>query len=168
MEDSKLIKTTSNRNIMTRLGLTTLLGLSIASWNQTVLAASVTDTVSAAEAKTIPASEDQILHTDLIMLALKADFFNRRCRGISVNKDFNKVNRLFITKYSLTANNYIKTYINPDVRAEKQLQELEFKKELNKIGGCAKAREQGWRKQITDLFNELYRQAEQSTWYPEE
>jgi len=154
-----------------------LLGLTFISWqpiafaendvksNVETIAETPTEQPSSAQA---PIPPEQILHTDLVLLALKSDFFNHRCRGISVNKSFNKVNRLFITKYSLTANNYIKTFINADVKAEKHDQELEFKKELNKIGGCSAAVKQGWRKQINDLFNELYRQAEKSTWFPEE
>ena len=108
------------------------------------------------------------LHSALVLKALQVDFYNVRCRGISVAKNFNKVNRLYITKYSLTANNFIKNFINPDVRAEKQIQEIDFKKNLNQLGGCSKAKEQGWIKQIHDEFNHLYQQAEQSTWFPEE
>jgi len=108
------------------------------------------------------------LHSALVLKALQVDFYNIRCRGISVAKNFNKVNRLYITKYSLTANNFIKNFINPDVRAEKQIQEIDFKKNLNKLGGCSKAKEQGWIKQIHDEYKNLYQQAEQSTWFPEE
>ncbi len=111
---------------------------------------------------------EQSLHTALVLSALKVDFFNARCRGISVSKNFNKVNRLYITKYSLTANNYIKTYINADVRKEKSKQEIAFKKALNMVGGCAKAKQADWRKDINYEFNTLYKQAEQSTWFPEE
>ena len=107
------------------------------------------------------------LHSALVLKALQVDFYNVRCRGISVAKNFNKVNRLYITKYSLTANNFIKNFINPDVRAEKQIQEIDFKKNLNKLGGCSKAKEQGWIKQIHDEYKNLYQQAEQSTWFPE-
>ena len=132
-----------------------------------VLAMSLQAKVYAAD-NTAPISEEQALHTDLVLLAMKSDFYNRRCRGISVAKNFNKVNRLFITKYSLTANNYIKQYINPDVRQEKEIQEREFKKELNRVGGCNAARKNGWRSEISDLFHNLYQQAQKSTWFPEE
>ena len=76
------------------------------------------------------------------------------------------MNRLFITKYSLTANNYIKTYINEDVRAQKAALEIEFKRELNRVGGCAAAIDSGWRSQINDLYRELYLRAEKSVWFP--
>ncbi|BCN93174.1 hypothetical protein THMIRHAM_09590 [Thiomicrorhabdus immobilis] len=108
------------------------------------------------------------LHSELVLKALQLDFYNIRCRGTSVAKNFNKVNRLYITKYSITANNFIKDFINPDVRAEKEAQEIDFKKNLNRMGGCAKAKDQDWIKEIHDQFNELYQQAEQSAWYPEE
>lgn len=113
-------------------------------------------------------SAEQQLHSALILTALKVDFYNARCRGLSVAKDVNKVNRLYITKYSITANNYIKIYINEDVRKEKANQEIAFKKALSKIGGCSKAKQQGWVKSLRDEFNDLYEQAEKSTWYPEE
>jgi len=108
------------------------------------------------------------LHSDLVLKALQVDFYNVRCRGISVAKNFTKVNRLYITKYSLTANNFIKNYINQDVRAEKENQETAFKKNLNALGGCSGAREKGWIKEIHDQFGDLYKQAEKSTWFPEE
>jgi len=107
------------------------------------------------------------LHSDLVIKALQLDFYNNRCRGISVAKNFNKVNRLYITKYSITANNFIEQFINPDTRAEKEALKIDFKKNLNLIGGCAKARNQGWIKNIHDGFREQYKKAEKSAWYPE-
>ena len=107
------------------------------------------------------------LHSELVLTALQLDFYNNRCRGTSVAKNFNKVNRLYITKYSITANNFIKEFINQDVRAEKEAQEIEFKKNLNRLGGCAKAKDQDWIKEIHDTFRDLYQEAEKSTWFPE-
>lgn len=113
-------------------------------------------------------SPEQLLHSKLLLTALRLDFYNARCRGQSIAKHFNQVNRLYITKYSLTANNYIKTYINADVRKEKAQQEIAFKKDLSKIGGCAKAKNEGWVKSLRDAYNKQYLQAEQSSWFPEE
>ena len=113
-----------------------------------------------------PTFEAQTLHTNLVLIALKADYFNRRCRGISVNQNFNQVNRLFITKYSLTANNYIKNYINEDVRSEKQTLERTFKKELNQIGGCLAANKQDWRSKLNKEYQSLFSKAENSLWFP--
>ena len=105
------------------------------------------------------------LHSGLVLTAMQLDFYNNRCRGTSVAKNFNKVNRLYITKYSITANNFIKDFINQDVRAEKEAQEIEFKKNLNGLGGCAK--DQDWIKEIHDTFRDLYQEAEKSAWFPE-
>jgi len=107
------------------------------------------------------------LHSDLVIKALQLDFYNTRCRGISVAKNFNKVNRLYITKYSITANNFIEAFINPDARAEKEALQIDFKKNLNRLGGCAKAKDQDWIKEIHDTFREQYKKAEKSAWYPE-
>jgi len=146
-------------NALVRLSMLLLLTLSL----------SLTTLPSYAEAEQPPTiDKEQVLHTALVLSALKADFFSARCRGISVAKYFNKVNRLFITKYSLTANNYIKTYINADVRKEKGKQEITFKKALNMVGGCSKAKNADWKKIINNEFNSLFEQAEQSTWFPEE
>jgi len=125
-----------------------------------------TDT-QASQAESVQ-NPEQELHASLVLMALKLDFYNSRCRGLSVAKNFNQVNRLYITKYSLTANNFIKQYINNDVRQEKASQEIAFKKTLNSLGGCSKAKEQGWIKEIHDQFKTMLEQAEQSTWFPEE
>jgi hypothetical protein len=133
--------------------------LLIASWlltNSTVQAVEPQQSVSV----------EQKVHSDLIIIALKADFFNHTCRGISVNKNFNQVNRLFISKYSLTANNFIKQFINTNVSAEKQKQQTQFKRALAQIGGCTKARQNNWRNKINTEFRALFRQAERSSWYP--
>ena len=107
------------------------------------------------------------LHSELVLTALQLDFYNNRCRGTSVAKNFNKVNRLYITKYSITANNFIEEFINPDARAEKDAQEIDFKKNLNRLGGCSKAKDQDWIKEIHDNYRNLYRKAEKSAWFPE-
>ena len=65
-----------------------LLGLafiSLLSWQGTAFAETASEQPSTSA---VPISDDQLLHTDLVLLALKADFFNHRCRGISVNKNF--------------------------------------------------------------------------------
>lgn len=106
-------------------------------------------------------------HIDLIENALETDAYNKRCRGISVSKALNKVNRLYVTKYSLTANNFIKNYIDRDVRAIKADRQHSFNHRLNKIGGCKAAKDEGSVKQLKIEFKALYEQAEKSPWYPE-
>ena len=107
------------------------------------------------------------LHIDLIELALKTDSYNKRCRGISTAKNLNQVNRLYVTKYSLTSNNFIKHYINKDVRALKAERQQALNQLLAKIGGCQKAESQDWVQQLQPDFKRLYEQAEKSPWYPE-
>ncbi len=107
------------------------------------------------------------LHIDLIEVALKTDAYNKRCRGISTAKNLHQVNRLYVTKYSLTSNNFIKHYINEDVRALKIERQHTLNQLLAKLGGCQKAELQDWVKQLQPDFKSLYEQAEQSPWYPE-
>ena len=107
------------------------------------------------------------LHIDLIEMALKTDSYNERCRGISTAKTLNQVNRLYVTKYSLTANNFIKRYLDEDVKALKHQRQQSFNQLLAKIGGCQQAKSQGWVKQLQTDFKSQYEQAEKSPWYPE-
>ena len=107
------------------------------------------------------------LHIDLIETALKTDAYNKRCRGISTAKILHQVNRLYVTKYSITANNFIKHYINEDVKSLKIERQQSFNQLLAKIGGCQEAKSQGWVKQLQTDFKSLYEQAEKSPWYPE-
>lgn len=107
------------------------------------------------------------LHIDLIETALKTDAYNKRCRGISTAKILHQVNRLYVTKYSITANNFIKHYINEDVKSLKIERQQNFNQLLAKIGGCQEAKSQGWVRQLQTDFKSLYEQAEKSPWYPE-
>lgn len=107
------------------------------------------------------------LHIDLIEIALKTDSYNKRCRGISTAKLLHQVNRLYVTKYSLTANNFIESYINEDVRTLKTERQHTFNRWLAQIGGCQEAKSQDWGTQLKTEFKTLYEQAEKSPWYPE-
>ena len=109
----------------------------------------------------------EIEQTQLIEHALKYDYFGQRCRGSSLTKYFNKTNRLFLSKYGFTANNYIKDYINPEVDEYKSALKQAFLKTLIQSGDCKGARELNWRKQMNDDFNRLYEDVENSVWFPE-
>lgn len=109
----------------------------------------------------------EIEQTQLIKHALKYDYFGQRCRGSSLTKHFNQTNRLFLSKYGFTANNYIKDFINPEIDEFKAELKQEFLKSLIKIGDCRGARELNWRKQMNDEFNRLYDEVERSIWFPE-
>jgi len=106
-------------------------------------------------------------HIDLIEVALLTDSYNARCRGISVAKALNSVNRLYVTKYSLTANNFIKTYIAPNVKTLKIERKHRFNKMLNVLGGCQAAKSKDSIKRLKKHFKSLYETAENSPWYPE-
>ncbi len=120
-------------------------------------------------AEPISKTEDQALqnHIDLIEVALLTDSYNARCRGISIAKALNSVNRLYVTKYSLTANNFIKTYIDPDVKTLKIERKHRFNKMLNVLGGCQAAKSKDSIKRLKKHFKSLYETAEKSPWYPE-
>jgi hypothetical protein len=107
------------------------------------------------------------LHIDLMETALKTDWFNERCRGISMTKAFDKVNRLYVTKYSLTANNFIERYLDEDIEKLKQDRLQKFNKLLMKTGGCQAAKSQGWVDQLQTDFKNQYEQAQKSPWYVE-
>jgi len=106
-------------------------------------------------------------HIDLIEVALLTDSYNARCRGMSVAKALNSVNRLYVTKYSLTANNFIKTYIDPSVKNLKIERKHRFNKMLNVLGGCQAAKSKNSIKRLKKHFKSLYETAEKSPWYPE-
>ncbi|MCF6298808.1 MAG: hypothetical protein L3J01_02910 [Thiomicrorhabdus sp.] len=106
-------------------------------------------------------------HIDLIEIALLTDAYNKRCRGMSVSKSLNLVNRLYVTKYSLTANNFIKTYIEPNVKALKLERQHRFNKLLNELGGCQAVKKNGSIKLLKKHFRTQYETAEKSPWYPE-
>lgn len=107
-----------------------------------------------------------VLHSNLVKSALLNDAFGKRCRGRSVAKYFNKVNRLYITKYSVSANNYIESYIAPDFRDYKEDFEHLFSRSLAQKGGCGKAKDNDWDKQMLAEFKALFREVESSNWYP--
>ncbi len=106
-------------------------------------------------------------HIDLIEIALLTDAYNKRCRGISISKSLNQVNRLYVTKYSLTANNFIKTYIDANVKALKIERQHRFNKLLNELGGCQAVRKNGSIKLLKKHFRTQYEITEKSPWYPE-
>ncbi len=114
-------------------------------------------------------SKNQALqnHIDLIEIALLTDAYNVRCRGISVAKSLSQVNRLYVTKYGLTANNFIKTYIDPNVKTLKIERQHRFNKLLNVLGGCRAAKSKEAIRGLKKHFKTLYETVETSPWYPE-
>ncbi|WP_127470521.1 hypothetical protein [Thiomicrorhabdus aquaedulcis] len=110
---------------------------------------------------------DAALHTALIETAIRYDFYNKRCRGVSFDKHYDKVNRLFVTKYRLTAHNYVKRHLNQDIKVLKQALEHQLNEQLNQLSSCQNAKDQGLVDDLQNQFNQLYQQAEKSPWFPE-
>lgn len=107
------------------------------------------------------------LHIELVELALETDAYNKRCRGMSIAKALNQVNRLYVTKYSLTAHNFIKEYIDKDVRGVKSDRQHRFNEKLHDLGGCHGTNTRDALKALRKQFQTSYEQAEKSAWYPE-
>lgn len=111
--------------------------------------------------------QGQALHTKLVETALQYDTFNQRCRGVSAAKNKAAVNRLFIRKYRLTFNNYIKVYLTPDPReTENRVKDATIRK-IAEQGGCQQARQKGFEKQLKKTYRRLYEAVEPSPWFPE-
>ena len=113
-------------------------------------------------------SEQQI-HSEWVLIALDYDFYNHRCRGMSVDQNFNKVKRLFITKYGISPNNYIEAFLadpNQDFFAFKEQKEREFMRQLAQKGGCQSEQARAWLKQMKKDFSQHQRQVEDSNWFP--
>ncbi|MEA3405739.1 MAG: hypothetical protein U9R28_08375 [Pseudomonadota bacterium] len=108
----------------------------------------------------------EALHIQLVETALKYDFYNKRCRGVSVSKEVNQVNRLFLKKYGLTVNNFIKEHINRNTRAYQDQVKQQLYKELFELGGCVEAKQKGLVSNFQQTFRHLLEKAETSPWFP--
>lgn len=110
--------------------------------------------------------EDEALHSRLINVALELDWLNQKCRGLSIARNFKQVNRLFIQKYSLSANNYIEGFFGEEIRDYKKQKSRKMVMLLAKKRGCKQALEQDWDRELRTEFNTLFRKTEDSSWYP--
>lgn len=120
-----------------------------------------------ANAENLESLENEALHTELVKTAIKFDVFNQRCRGVSMAKNFVRVNRLFISRYDLTANNYIKAYIGQNTREAKLQIKDKMIVYISEQGGCKALREKRTRTMFKNDFSTLIRQVEASSWIPE-
>jgi len=107
------------------------------------------------------------LHSGLIQTAIQFDVFNQRCRGVSMAKKLSNVNRLFLSKYDITVNNYIKVYLSQDPRVAKKRLKQEMVTHILKQGGCRALKKQGTRKLFKKHYRELFQQTELSAWIPQ-
>lgn len=111
--------------------------------------------------------KNEDLHTQLVKTAIKFDVFNQQCRGVSLAKKTANVNRLYIRKYGITVNNYIKVYLSQDPRKAKVELKDEMLKTIAKKGGCQALRKQRARKSFKQQYRTLFKHAETSAWIPE-
>lgn len=122
-----------------------------------------------AKAETLMDSNElngEALHIKLVETALKYDFYNKRCRGVSVSKEVNEVNRLFLKKYGLTVNNFIKEHINHNTRAYQDQIKKQLYKDLFEQGGCVEAKQKGLVNDFQQSFRLLLEKVEKSPWFP--
>ncbi len=110
--------------------------------------------------------EDEALHSRLVNVAMELDWLNQKCRGLSVERNFKQVNRLFINKYSLSANNYIEGFFAREIRDYKADKSREMIRLLAQKKGCKQALKEDWDRALKKEFNYLFRKAEDSSWFP--
>lgn len=110
--------------------------------------------------------EDEALHSRLVNVAMELDWLNQKCRGLSMARNFKQVNRLFINKYSLSANNYIEGFFGEEIRDYKKQKSRQMVMKLAQKRGCQQALKQDWDRELKKEFNTLFRNAEESSWYP--
>lgn len=121
----------------------------------------------AADPAELEALHGRELHIKLIETALRYDYYNKRCRGISVSKEVNLVNRLFLRKYGMTVHNFIKQQMQTDPRDYQETVKQALYKELAEMGGCEGSKEQGMIAHFQDVFRVLFERAENANWFPE-
>jgi len=127
---------------------------------------SLSFSVKAESSSDISQLSGEALHIQLVETALKYDFYNKRCRGVSVSKEINEVNRLFLKKYGLTVNNFIKEHINRNTRAYQNQVKQQLYKELAELGGCVEAKQKGLVSRFQQTFRLLLDKSEKSPWFP--
>jgi hypothetical protein len=116
--------------------------------------------------KDLTALEGQALHEELVQTAMAFDVFNQRCRGVSASTQESQVNRLFVEKYRMTLNNFVREMMPMDARQLESDIETRINQRIVELGGCQKARADGMEAQFKADFRTLMEKARQSPWYP--
>lgn len=112
---------------------------------------------------------NEALHSQLVKSAIEYDTFNQRCRGVSASTNQSKVNRLFLSKYGITLNDFMMNYMSKDTdnpSDTKQNITNQVYQKIAEVGGCQPARAQGLEQQYKDNFRHEFHQVEKSTWFP--
>ncbi|MBF6057928.1 MULTISPECIES: hypothetical protein [Thiomicrorhabdus] len=110
---------------------------------------------------------EQPVQQALIEAAIQNDWFSKRCRGVSINKYFNEVNRLYIERYGFSAHNYIERFQNIDYSSYKEKIEQAMQRRLIEFGGCQGAKRQDWDRDLKQDYKTRFRQVETSDWFPQ-
>ncbi|WP_319381482.1 hypothetical protein [Thiomicrorhabdus sp.] len=103
----------------------------------------------------------------LIEAAIQNDWFSKRCRGVSINKYFNEVNRLYIERYGISAHNYIERFQELEFAGYKETIELAMQRRLIELGGCQAAKRQDWDRALKNTYKAALKKVETSNWFPE-
>ncbi|KUJ72894.1 hypothetical protein [Thiomicrospira sp. WB1] len=130
-----------------------------------LLIVSLQATVMAAETD-LTTLEGQPLHEQLVRTAMAFDVFNQRCRGVSASTQESQVNRLFVEKYRMTLNNFVREMMPMDARQLESEIQARINQRIFELGGCQKARADGMEARFKADFRTLMEKARQSPWYP--
>jgi len=106
------------------------------------------------------------LHLKLVEVAYRYDFYNKRCRGISISREVNEVNRLFLRKYGITINNFIKLNIDRDARGYQDTVKQSLYQSIFEMGGCESDQNDPFLKQMQSDYRILLENAQTSPWFP--
>ena len=108
----------------------------------------------------------QPLHEQLVRTAMAFDVFNQRCRGVSASTQESQVNRLFVEKYRMTLNNFVREMMPMDARQLESDIRSRINQRIFELGGCQKARADGMEDRFKADFRTLMDKTQQSPWYP--
>ena len=141
------------RNLMRKFtqGLMLLACLQVSAW---------------ASEKDLTTLTGQPLHEQLVRTAMAFDVFNQRCRGVSASTQESQANRLFVEKYRMTLNNFVREMMPMDARQLEADIRSRINQRIFELGGCQKARADGMEAQFKADFRILMEKAQQSPWYP--
>jgi hypothetical protein len=112
--------------------------------------------------------QGEALHNQLVETAMRYDFYNKRCRGVSVSAEMEQVNRLFLRKFGMTLNNFIKQHIDRNPRNYQETVKQQLYQQIFELGGCEQAKTKGLVSRFQQEFRLLYEEAERSPWFPSE
>ena len=106
------------------------------------------------------------LHLKLVEVAYRYDYYNKRCRGISISREVNEVNRLFLRKYGITINNFIKLNIDRDTRGYQNGVKQKLYQNIFEMGGCQSDQNDPFLDQMQRDYRTLLENAQTSPWFP--